>query len=126
MTPDLTLEEAHSISESIEKEIKRLVPSVKSVTLHLETSFAEEDANDITTESNDIIQGVQGIIASAGCQFSQVKVKKEKEGLALLVDCKVDGSIPLAKSHDIANNIEKNIKEAFSDVTYVFVHLEPL
>lgn len=126
MTPDLTLKEAHNISESIEKEIKRLVPSVKSVTLHLETSFAEEDADDITTESNDIIQGVQEIISAAGCQFSQVKVKKEKEGLALLVDCKVDGSIPLAKSHDIADSIETNVKESFSDVTYVFVHLEPL
>ena len=126
MTPDLTLEEAHNISESIEKEIKRLVPSVKSVTLHMETSLAEEAADDITTESHEIVQGIQEIISAAGCEYSQVMVKKEKEGLSLLVDCKVDGSIPLAKSHDIANNIEKNIKEAFSEVTYVFVHLEPL
>jgi len=126
MTPDLTLDEAHNISESFEKEIKRLVPSVKSVTLHMETSLAKGKADDITTESPDIVEAVQEIVSAAGCKFSLVKIKKEKEGLSLLVDCKVDGSIPLAKSHDIADNIEKNVKESFSNVTYVFVHLEPL
>ena len=61
-----------------------------------------------------------------GAECSQVIVRQEKDGLSLLVDCKVDGSIGLAESHDISDTIEKKIKDSFSDVTYVFIHLEPL
>lgn len=128
MTPDLTLKEAHSISERMEKEIKRLVPKVKSVTLHMETSLIEGTAKDITKDSQDIVQGVQEIVclAAPSAECSKVIVRREKDGLSLLIECKVDGSMPLAASHDISNTIEKKIKDKFSKVTYVFIHIEPL
>jgi len=128
MTPDLTLHEAHDVSERVEKEIKKLVPKVKSVTLHLETSLVEGTASDITVESQELVQGVYRIVADVtpGMNCSSVVVKKEKEGLSLLIECSVDGAIPLATSHDISDSIEKRIKESFPDVSYVFIHLEPL
>ncbi|MCK5264358.1 MAG: hypothetical protein KAR03_02025, partial [Candidatus Thorarchaeota archaeon] len=128
MTPDLTLQEAHNISDRVEKEIKKLVPKVKSVTLHLETSLVEGTASDITEESQELVQGVYRIVADVtpGMNCSSVVVKKEKEGLSLLLECGVDGAIPLATSHDISDSIEKRIKESFPDVSYVFIHLEPL
>jgi len=128
MTPNLTLHDAHSISERIEKEIKRLVPKVKSVTLHMETSLVEGTAKDITNESQDIVHGVHEIVAKAapGAECSNVIVRQEGEGLSLLIDCKVDGSIPLAASHDISDSIEKKIKDTFSNVITVFIHIEPL
>ena len=128
MTPDLTLQDAHSISDRVEKEIKRLVPRIRSVTLHMETSLVEEKAKDITEDSQDIVEGVQEIVLSStqGAECSRIVVRKESEGLSLLVDCKVDGSIPLAASHDISDSIEKKIKETFPNITYVFIHLEPL
>jgi len=128
MTPDLTLHDAHSISERVEKEIKRLIPKVKSVTLHMETSLIEGTAKDITKESQDIVQGVHEIVSTvaSGAKCSQVIVRQEKEGLSLLIECKVDGSMPLAASHDISDSIEKKIKDTFSNVTTVFIHIEPL
>jgi len=128
MTPDLTLHDAHSISERVEKEIKRLIPKVKSVTLHMETSLIEGTAKDITKESQDIVQGVHKIVSTvaSGAKCSQVIVRQEKEGLSLLIECKVDGSMPLAASHDISDSIEKKIKDTFSNVTTVFIHIEPL
>ncbi|MGY5860582.1 MAG: cation-efflux pump [Candidatus Thorarchaeota archaeon] len=128
MTTDLTLQDAHSISERIEKEIKRLVPKVKSVTLHMETSLVEGTAKDITKESQEIVQGVHEIVSTAApsAECSKVIVRQEGEGLSLLIDCKVDGSIPLAASHDISDSIEKKIKATFSNVTTVFIHIEPL
>jgi divalent metal cation (Fe/Co/Zn/Cd) transporter len=126
MTPDLTLHEAHDISDKIEDEIKCLIPKIKSVTLHMETSLVEGVASDITDDSPDIVKAVQEIVKSIGAEFSQVIVRQEKDGLSLLVDCKLDGSLGLADSHDISDSIEKKIKESFPDVTYVFIHLEPL
>ncbi|MHA1851360.1 MAG: cation transporter dimerization domain-containing protein, partial [Candidatus Thorarchaeota archaeon] len=128
MTPDLTLQDAHSISERVEKEIKKLVLNIKSVTLHMETSLVEHTPKDITEESQDIVQGVHEIVSTAAprAECSKVIVRQDGEGLSLLIDCKVDGSIPLAVSHDISDSIEKKIKDTFSKVTYVFIHLEPL
>ncbi|TFG96567.1 cation-efflux pump, partial [Candidatus Thorarchaeota archaeon] len=109
MTPDLTLQDAHSISERMEKEIKRLVPKIRSVTLHMETSLVEGTAKDITKDSQDIVQGVHEIVSMAApsAECSRVIVRQEKEGLSLLIECKVDGSMPLAASHDISDTIEK-------------------
>lgn len=128
MTSDLTLNEAHSISERIEEEIKRLIPKIKCVTLHMETSLVEGIARDITEESKEIVQGIYEIVSASapGTECSKVIVRQANEGLSLLIDCKVDGSIPLSRSHDISDTIEKKIKDTFSKVTYVFIHLEPL
>lgn len=128
MTPDLTLQEAHSISERIEREIKRSSPKIRSVTLHMETSLIEETATDITKDSQDVVQGVHEIISKAvpSAECSKVIVRQERDGLSLVIECKVDGSMPLAKSHDISDNIEKKIMDAFSNVIYVFIHVEPL
>jgi len=128
MTPDLTLQDAHDISERVEKDIKKLIPKVKSVTLHMETSLVEGTASDITSESKELVQGVHRIIGEvASCtSCSSVVVRKERDGLSLLIECGIVGSMPLAASHEISDNIEKRIKESFPEVSKVFIHLEPL
>ncbi|MHA1863691.1 MAG: cation-efflux pump [Candidatus Thorarchaeota archaeon] len=128
MSPNLTLQDAHNISERVEKDIKKLIPKVKSVTLHMETSLVEGTASDITAESKELVQGVHRIIGEvASCtSISSVVVRKEKDGLSLLIECGIVGSMPLAASHDISDNIEKRIRESFPDVSKVFIHLEPL
>ncbi|TFH05000.1 MAG: cation-efflux pump [Candidatus Thorarchaeota archaeon] len=128
MTPDLTLKEAHEISDRIEKDIKESIPKIKSVTFHMETALVEGDAMDITHQSQDIVEQVNNIVSEAapGINCSSVVVRKEHGGISLLVDCGVDGSMPLALSHDIAEIIEKRIKETFSEIIYVFIHIEPI
>ncbi len=128
MTPDLTLNEAHSISEKFEREVMQSIPDVKSVTLHMESALVEEDAADITTQSQEIVDGVYTIIqrVDSSLNCSNVIVRQEQNGVSLLVDCGVDGATPLAKSHDISEKIEKKIKESFPEINYVFIHLEPL
>ena len=128
MTPDLTLTAAHAISDKIEKEIKESIPKVKSVIFHLETALVEGDATDITLQSQDIVDGVHKIVSDAApdVNCSSVVVRKEKGGISLLVECRVDGFMPLAASHDISDNIEKRIKEIFPEIIYVFIHVEPI
>ena len=128
MTPDLTLTEAHEISDKIEKDIKESIPKIMSVTFHMETALVEGDATDITLQSQDIVDGVHSIVSEAAPSIncSSVVVRKEQGGISLLVECGVDGSIPLAASHDISDTIEKRIKETFSEIIYIFIHVEPI
>ncbi|TFG32655.1 cation-efflux pump [Candidatus Thorarchaeota archaeon] len=128
MTPDLTLNEAHEISDKIEKEIKESIPKVKAVTLHMETAIVQGDATDITSKSQNIVNGVNNIVSEVAPNITctSVVVRKEKTGISLLVECGVDGTMPLAASHDISESIEKKIKESFPEILYAFIHIEPI
>jgi divalent metal cation (Fe/Co/Zn/Cd) transporter len=42
------------------------------------------------------------------------------------IDLEVDGAMPLVAAHDIANTLERNIKEEFGEDVEVDVHIEPL
>jgi divalent metal cation (Fe/Co/Zn/Cd) transporter len=128
MAPSLTVEEAHRLSDMFEEKIRQMEPRVKSVRLHLETTEVESKAKDVTIESADLVEKVRELVESSGFEIrcSRITVKRDKIELSLLIDCSIDGKTPLVKSHEISDGIEKRIMESFSDVSYVFVHIEPL
>jgi divalent metal cation (Fe/Co/Zn/Cd) transporter len=128
MSFDLTLEEAHRISDEFEAAIKKADPKIKTVLLHLETAAVESEAVDITIISENLVNQVRTIVEKAAPKIncSNVSVRKEKTGLSLLIQCSVDGTISLGESHEISDAIEKSIMESISEVTHVFVHIEPL
>lgn len=128
MAPNLTVEEAHRLSDMFETKIKEIEPEVRSIRLHLETTAVETEARDITPESGILVDKVRRLIEDSGfnVKCTRITVKMDKNDLSLLIDCSIDGKTPLVKSHEISDGIEKKIIEAFSDVSYVFVHIEPL
>jgi cation diffusion facilitator family transporter len=128
MAPDLTLEEAHKLSDLFEARIRQLEPRVRSARLHLETTSVESKASDVTIESSNLVERVKELIENSSYQVrcSRITVKQDKSGLSLLIDCSIDGTTSLVKSHEISDDIEKRVMESFSDVSYVFVHIEPL
>jgi cation diffusion facilitator family transporter len=48
------------------------------------------------------------------------------EQLALALDLEVDGSMPLADAHRIADRLEVAIRREFGDATEIEIHIEPL
>ena len=128
MSPDLTLEEAHNIADNLEQRMKDIAPRIKSVTFHLETESEEKPATDITSVSSDMVQSIKEIVASVATKItcSDVTLRNEVTGISVMIDCGIDGSLSLAKSHEVADMIERRIMETLPDIIYVFVHLEPL
>ncbi|TFG34686.1 cation-efflux pump [Candidatus Thorarchaeota archaeon] len=128
MSPNLTLEEAHMIADTLEQKIKNVEPRIKSVTFHLETAAEQKTAKDITKESGDMVKTIQDIVEDATSEIicSDITLRKEKSGVSVTIDCSIDGTLALAKSHEISDIIEKRIIESVPDVIYVFVHIEPL
>ncbi|MHA2159405.1 MAG: cation diffusion facilitator family transporter, partial [Candidatus Thorarchaeota archaeon] len=87
MSTDLTVEEAHSVSEKFEESLKKIVPHVNTVTLHLETIIKESPAMDITNESTHIVDSVTTIMESAShsTTCSNIIVQKEKDEISVLI-----------------------------------------
>lgn len=128
MSTDLSLEEAHRISNQFEEEIKRTDPRIKTVVLHLETAAIESESVDITAKSEALVDQVRILVERTAPKVmcSKVIVRKEETGLSLLIQCSADGSISLVESHEISEAIEKSIMESISEISDIFVHIEPL
>lgn len=129
MSGDLTLEEAHSVSEQYEERLREMVgESITSVTLHLETTLTKDSARDVTLEAVEIVESVKEIVSSYSpkVKYKEAKVREEQDGVSVLLDCTIPGNITLTESHEIAEEIEKRILEQLKAVKSVFLHFDPV
>ena len=128
MSTDLTLEQAHSVSDIYERKLRELVGDcINSVTLHLETTMTKEVSKDLTIEASEIVELVKEIVSefSPPVNFRNVKIREDQEGISVLLDCAIPGEMTLTESHDIAEEIEKRILERLKPVKSVFLHFDP-
>jgi cation diffusion facilitator family transporter len=127
MSADLSLDEAHAVSEQFEERLKELVSDVNSVTLHLETTVKESKARDITDESPHIVNSITQIMedASKSTTCRNIVVQEEDTGVAVLINCTIPGNMTLTESHEIAEYLKKKIIESLPEVKSVFIHFEP-
>lgn len=127
MSVDMTLVEAHVVSEKFEEILKELVPNVKSVTLHLETTLVESPARDVTHESSHIVDTVMQLIedTSHSITCKDIVIQKQEEGVAVLINCTILEEMTLTESHDIAESLKRRIIETLAEVKSVFIHFEP-
>ena len=129
MSSDLSIEEAHSVSEVFEKELRELVGErVKSVVLHLETTMTKDVSKDLTVEASDIVELVKDIVSefTPPVNYREAKIREGPEGYSVLLDCTIPGEITLTESHEIADSIEKRILERITSVKSVFIHYDPV
>ncbi|MGY5864318.1 MAG: cation diffusion facilitator family transporter [Candidatus Thorarchaeota archaeon] len=127
MSADLTLEDAHLVSEKFEESLKKIVPQVNTVTFHLETTIKESPARDITHESSHIVDSITRIMenASHSTTCRNIVVQKEENEVAVLITCTIPGTMTLTESHEIAEALEKKIIENITEINSVFIHFEP-
>jgi cation diffusion facilitator family transporter len=128
MSSDLTLEEAHSVSEFFEQRLRELMTNIKSVTLHLETTMKKDEAEDITSEASEIVESVRDIVSefSPPVNYREARIREERAGISVLLDCTIPGQMTLTESHEIADAIEKKILEKLETVKSVFIHFDPV
>ncbi|MFX1482563.1 MAG: cation diffusion facilitator family transporter [Promethearchaeota archaeon] len=127
MSSELTLEQAHSVSERYEDGLRSIVSKINTVTLHLESTLAKDESNDITSESSGIVKSIEEIVSefSPPVGFRKSIIKREGSGVAVLLDCTIPGEITLTESHEIAEAMKKRIQENIQVVKTVYIHFEP-
>jgi cation diffusion facilitator family transporter len=128
MSTDLTLEEAHTVSEMFEERLRELAVNINSVTLHLETAMTKDEAQDITSESVEIVEAVKKVVSEFAppVNYREANIREERVGVSVLLDCTIPGQMTLTESHDIADAIEKRILERLEVVKSVFIHFDPV
>jgi cation diffusion facilitator family transporter len=124
---DLTLEEAHTIAEDVERAIVDAVPEVASVQTHLEP-LAEESAGTRLAASDvaaDELAVARIVRDATGSPPRELRFLNTDEGLVAFLTLGLDPGSALASAHARASEIEERIRRERPEIADVIVHTEP-
>ena len=121
--PEISVEEAHKIAETIELRIRQKIKSVENVTVHIEPF--ENDAPELINEA-----GLRKIVYEvAKSTDDKLEVKHILTYSAggkhyINIDCCFTKHVSIKDAHKLASFLEKETKERFAN-SVVTVHMEP-
>jgi len=123
--PTLPLDKAHEIAEGIETGIKKAIPQVRHVTVHMEPSRPERGQG-IMVDDKSISDQVRSIVEShpSVTQVSSIILYSTGNQFRIDINCLFKGDENIGKIHDAITKIEEDIKAQFSNAI-VTIHAEP-
>jgi cation diffusion facilitator family transporter len=124
---NLSLENADKLTNTIEKRIKDKINKIRRVYIHIEDFTCSEHWNDVTDESDGLIDSVKREISSyvdpETCHNFTVLKKGELYNLAF--HCRLKKNVSVKKAHSVITKIENDIKKKFNDICSISIHVEP-
>ena len=124
VNPELSVEEAHKIAETIEQRIHAEIKPLENVTVHVEPSSiagpaAVVDEVQIKNLVNEITKGI-----AVHLRIKKIVTYTAEGKRYINIDCCFTKQIQIKEAHQIASQIEKETKERFANAV-VTVHIEP-
>jgi divalent metal cation (Fe/Co/Zn/Cd) transporter len=125
--PSLSLEEAHSKAEIIEKNVKHHIQNTENVTVHIEPysptpkTFRGQliDDEEMRKIIRQITEGYAAIV-----KVNRIMTYESEDKRYINIDCLFARTASVDLVHDIVSDIEKEIRKKFED-TIVTIHSEP-
>ncbi len=119
---------AHKIVDEIEERIKKEMPDVVSVVVHIEDSQENVITSvDVTLSSQELIHDILEVAATMpeihDCNVLTVLEVKGKYRVSL--KCSVEKNLSLENAHEISTALENKIMVALPDIKEVHIHAEP-
>src|SRR6516165_2529834 len=94
------------------------------------TALGEADltftAVPVALNNESVRERIMVIARNSALAIHHVTVHDLGDKLIVSIDLEVDAEMPLHAAHDVANTLERNIKEEFGEDVEVDVHIEPL
>jgi cation diffusion facilitator family transporter len=124
VNPELSVEEAHKIAETIEQRMHADIKPLENVTVHIEPSGVA-----IPTAEIDNAQLRKVIEKTAKGIATNLRIKRVvtyvSEGKRYInIDCCFTKQVQIKEAHRLASQVEKETKEQFANAM-VTVHIEP-
>jgi cation diffusion facilitator family transporter len=124
VNPEMSVEEAHKIAETIEQRIHGAIKPLENVTVHVEPAgvaipVAEVNEVQLRQVVNDVAKGI-----AASLRIKRVVTYAAAGKLYINIDCCFTKQVQIKEAHRIASLVEKETKERFANAV-VTVHMEP-
>ena len=124
VNPELSVEEAHKIAETIEGRMQAEIKSLENVTVHIEPAGVAIPAAEVSEVQlrkvvNDVAKSIGGNL-----RIKRVLTYAAGGKRYINIDCCFTKQIQIKDAHKIASQVEKETKEHFANAV-VTVHIEP-
>jgi len=126
--PSLRLDTAHDQATVLEQEIKQGLPEVCEVNIHLEPFTKDVEAVDavqlttaeLESKLTEIAQEIPGVL-----DCHDIEAHQAADNVFVRCHCTLLPALPIARVHDITEELEFRIRQAFPQILRVNIHAEP-
>jgi cation diffusion facilitator family transporter len=124
---DLSLAEAHDLSDRIEDAVRTELGGDVRVDTHIEPLETTAAGKNVTAERSDLVESIRRIALEEPDVENCHEVVVTSSGGQLALVAHVDGraDLPLARMHEASERIEHAIHAAHPEVGPVLIHFEP-
>lgn len=126
--PTLTLEAAHDQASSLEKEIKRELPEVSEINVHIEPLTKQvESGNEAPLNKSAVEEKLLEIALQSPDLLDCHSVETHQVGGSVFVrlHCTMEPNLPVARVHDMTEDLKFKFREAFPQISKISIHAEP-
>jgi len=124
VNPELSVEEAHNIAETIEQRIHSEIKPLENVTVHVEPSGVAVPAAEVNeAQLRKVVYEVAKDIAG-NLRIKRIVTYASAGKRYINIDCYFTKQVQIKEAHKIASLVEKETKEHFANAV-VTVHMEP-
>lgn len=122
----LNVKQAHEIADQVETKIKSANPNIGEVTVHIETASER-----ISREMSKVETELEQFVKHAAQSFPDIKevtdieVRRVGNVTHLVLCCKFDPTLSIEKAHRTSSHLEREIRDAYPEITRIDIHEEP-
>jgi len=126
VSANMTVKQAHDVSEQVESRIKVVNPNISEVTIHMESASER-----ISRELKGAETELESYIEHVAERFLEIKlvhgieIRRIGDSLHVVLRCHFDPNINMQKAHEISNSLEREVKSAYPSIARIDVHEEP-
>jgi cation diffusion facilitator family transporter len=130
--PGLSLGDAHSLVDQLEREILQRRPEVRWVHTHIELASGQipQEGGDFLLVSSQIRSLVETAVAhiphlSNPHNIRMLRNPADGNMIYMSLECTVDSELPVTEAHQLATRLENELSRQLPEIADVSVHLEP-
>lgn len=126
VSANMTVKQAHDVSDEVEKRLRAANPDFSEITIHVETA-----SEHITRESTGIESELEPFIEDVARSFPEIRhvhgirITRTHDGLHVALQCHFDPDITMKKVHEISSRLENIIRTTQPKITRIDIHEEP-
>jgi len=126
VSANMTVKQAHEVSDEVERKIKEANPKITEITIHIEsaTDRVLREQTGVETELESYIQHLAESIPEVK-SVTRIKIRRVGDVLHVVLSCVFDPNIEIKMAHKVSSRLEQEIRKAYPKITRIDVHEEP-
>jgi divalent metal cation (Fe/Co/Zn/Cd) transporter len=126
VSANMTVKQAHDVSDHVEDKIKAANPKISDVTVHME-SASDRISRELAGVETELESYITHLVLESPeiKEVSQIRIRKFGGKMHLVLKCRFDPNLSIKKAHEATSKIENGIRGAFPNITRIDIHEEP-